>query len=63
MNMTMRVTFYGEWARNDYPGESKACENAVRNISQNYTEVYWLINSITVYNKQVKSNQIIQNFF
>lgn len=53
--MTMRVTFCGQWAGTDYPGGQEACENAVRNMPQNYTEAYWLINSINVYNKQVTS--------
>ena len=49
MSIIINLTFCGAWAGQVYPGGEDACVDAVLNLPQNYTDAYWLINSLKVY--------------
>jgi len=48
-NIVIDNTFCGDWAGAVYPGGNGACQSFVQNNPSAFTEAYWAINSIKVY--------------
>ena len=51
LTVVINLTFCGGWAGSIYPGGPQACENTVRNNPQLFTDAYWIINYLKVYNR------------
>jgi hypothetical protein len=55
MNLIFDLTFCGDWAGNAYQGGNGACVAEVQLNPQNYTDAYWLINYVKVYQNGLES--------
>ena len=49
MKIIINLTFCGDWAGNVYPGGMNACISAVRTRPWAYSNSYWIVNYVKVF--------------